>query len=361
MVSNHSAGSIYNEHNVALEIFHIIVLRSVIDERVRTSAFVIQEVHIIASPSLTNEQTIGVIVVIRCGADFLLGSESVRAVLVGRRHAALDCFCKLSAAPSESVRASVVIGQGIADIIVGDRGAVVLCQAVEPLRIAVGIGVSRHQFARCIIIRLDGKQVAVGVVGVFVAEIALDYLGKLILCIVGITDRLITAAVDRGDIAEAIIRVGIRIRRGAARLLGQARDQRRRAFAPRIVGIRNNSSAGSVENSYNIALQVANVVILRTVVNERICRATLVIQEVNVVTAPSLTNEKSVGIIVVIRRRTDFFLRSQPVRAVLISRRYAALDCLRKLSAIPSESVRRTVVVENSGSKHRPERRCLPT
>ena len=81
VVSNHSAGGIYNEHNVALEIFHIIVLRSVIDERVRTSAFVIEEVHIVASPSLANEQTVGVIVVIYCATNRFLRSQTVCTVL----------------------------------------------------------------------------------------------------------------------------------------------------------------------------------------------------------------------------------------------------------------------------------------
>ena len=97
---------------------------------------------------MTNEQTVGIIVIIRRRADFLLGSESVRAVLVGRRYAALDCRHQLSAVPSKGVRASIIVGQGITDAVVGDGLTVVLRQLVEPLRVAVGIGIARHQFAR---------------------------------------------------------------------------------------------------------------------------------------------------------------------------------------------------------------------
>ena len=58
VVSNHSAGGIYNAHNVALEIFHIIVLRSIVNERICRTAFVIQEIHVIGSPCLTNQKLV---------------------------------------------------------------------------------------------------------------------------------------------------------------------------------------------------------------------------------------------------------------------------------------------------------------
>ena len=75
--------------------------------------------------------------------------------------------------------------------------------------------------------------------------------------------------------------------------------------------------------------------------------------------SPSLTNQTTVGIIVVIRRRADFLLSSEPVRAVLVGRRYATLDCFCKLSAAPSEGVGAAVVVKILGGKHHPEGRCL--
>ena len=40
-------------------------------------------------------------------------------------------------------------------------------------------------------------------------------------------------------------------------------------------------------------------------------------EEIHVIGSQSLTNEQTIGVIVVIRRRTDFLLSSQPVRAVL--------------------------------------------
>ena len=59
---NHFAGSIYNLHNIALEIFHIIVLRSIVNERICRIAFVIQEIHVIGSPCLTNQNKVFIVV-----------------------------------------------------------------------------------------------------------------------------------------------------------------------------------------------------------------------------------------------------------------------------------------------------------
>ena len=58
VVSNHSTGRINNAHNVALEILDIVVLHTIIDERVGTAAFVIQEIHVVGSPSLTNQKLV---------------------------------------------------------------------------------------------------------------------------------------------------------------------------------------------------------------------------------------------------------------------------------------------------------------
>ena len=50
----------------------------------KLSRYFIQKAYS-GSPSLTNEQTVGVIVVIRRRADFLLSSQTVRAVLVAQK------------------------------------------------------------------------------------------------------------------------------------------------------------------------------------------------------------------------------------------------------------------------------------
>ena len=55
---NHFAGSIYNLHNVALEIFHIIVLRSIVNERICRAAFIIEEIHVVGSPCLANQKLV---------------------------------------------------------------------------------------------------------------------------------------------------------------------------------------------------------------------------------------------------------------------------------------------------------------
>ena len=81
IVCDHAAGGIDNAHNVAQQVLHIIVLSTIIDERVGTAAFVVKEIHIIGSPSLTNEQTVGVIVIVNGIANSFLCSQTICTVL----------------------------------------------------------------------------------------------------------------------------------------------------------------------------------------------------------------------------------------------------------------------------------------
>ena len=84
---------------------------------VRTAAVVIEEVHIVASPSLTNEKTVGIIVVIYCATNRLLGSQSVRAILIRYRSASFNRCRKLSSVPTEIVQATIIVRQGITDTV----------------------------------------------------------------------------------------------------------------------------------------------------------------------------------------------------------------------------------------------------
>ena len=147
--------------------------------------------------SLTNEQTVCVIVVIYCATNRLLGSQTIRAVLIRNGSASFNRCRKLSAIPCEGVRASVVIAERIADTVIGNGLSVVLRQAVEPLRITVGIGIRWQQFVNRIVIRLDGKQISVGVICIFITNVALNHLDKLILRIIGVTKRRVSVTVDR--------------------------------------------------------------------------------------------------------------------------------------------------------------------
>ena len=55
--------------------------------------------------------------------------------------------------------------------------------------------------------------------------------------------------------------------------------------------------------------------------------------------SPSLTNEQTVGVVIIVNRTANRLLSSQSVCAILVGRHYTTLDCLRKLSAVPSEGV----------------------
>lgn len=71
------------------------------------------------SPSLTNEQTINVIVVIRRTAVLLLYSLSVRAVFVRCGNTAFCSFRKLSAVlPRKGVSASIIVRKRIANRVI---------------------------------------------------------------------------------------------------------------------------------------------------------------------------------------------------------------------------------------------------
>ena len=185
--------------------------------------------------SLTNEQTVCVIVVIYCATNRLLGSQTIRAVLIRNGSASFNRCRKLSAIPCEGVRASVVIAERIADTVIGNGLSVVLRQLVEPLGVAVGIGVSRKQFIDAFFIHLDRKQISIGIVSIFVTNVTLHNLDELTLCIIGVIDGQIATSVDDRDIAQLVIRIGVRIQNGAVRFHGIARDQRGRAVARKFI------------------------------------------------------------------------------------------------------------------------------
>ncbi len=98
---------------VALYVLHVVILYAVVNERIRRAAFVIEEVNVMRSPSLTNEQTVNVIVVIRRTAVFLLYSLSVRAVFVRGCNAALYYGSKIAPVlPRKGVSASIIVRKG---------------------------------------------------------------------------------------------------------------------------------------------------------------------------------------------------------------------------------------------------------
>jgi hypothetical protein len=56
-------------------------LRTIVNERICRTAFVIQEIHIIGSPRLANEQAVDIVINVNGIADSFLRSQSVCTVL----------------------------------------------------------------------------------------------------------------------------------------------------------------------------------------------------------------------------------------------------------------------------------------
>ena len=118
-----------------------------------------------------------------------MGSESIRTVLVSRRHAALDCLRKRSAVPCEGVGAAVVIRERVADGVTLEVYVVERGQLVNPLRIGVGISITRKYFIGIIVHVLNGKNIAVRIVSEIISKIAFKNADKLILYVVGVINR----------------------------------------------------------------------------------------------------------------------------------------------------------------------------
>ena len=104
---------------------------------------------------------------------------------------------------------------------------------------------------------------------------------------------------------------------------------------------------------HNVALQILDVIILISVIDKRVGTAIFIINKVNITAIPSLANEYTVNIVIIVNGITNSFLRSQSVRAILVRNRSASFRCGSKLSTVPSERVGRAVVVEILSGKHR--------
>jgi len=117
-------------------------LSTIIDKGVGTAAFIIQEIHVIGSPSLANQKTISIIVIVNCASNCLLRSQTVRTILVGNGSITFGCAYKFSSVPSKGVRISVVITERITATVIGDTYAIKRGELVDPARIVIFIGIT---------------------------------------------------------------------------------------------------------------------------------------------------------------------------------------------------------------------------
>jgi len=84
-------------------------------------------------------------------------------------------------------------------------------KSVKPLGVAVGIDIRRQQNRFILVVILfDGENIAVSVISVLVTDIPFRRNGQLILHIVNVAATG-AVTVDRRDVAEAVVRIGIRI------------------------------------------------------------------------------------------------------------------------------------------------------
>ena len=98
--------------------------------------------------------------------DCLAGADTVSVVLIAVGIAAVGNFPQLPAHPGV---AGAVVGEHVADAVVGDGLAVVLGQQIGPAAVAVGVGLGLQNVAQgtgCIGVALDRQNVPGLAVGV---------------------------------------------------------------------------------------------------------------------------------------------------------------------------------------------------
>ena len=137
------------------------------------------------SPGLAYDLTILGNVVIGYAVNGLAIPNTGKVIGVADDMAALGGFCQLPpVGPAQVPVAGTVVPDGrVANGVVGDGLAIVSSQQIQPLAVTIGVGVGRCT--------ADTADVAVGVVGIVIGSAGVDFLGQLILRIVGVAGTLI--------------------------------------------------------------------------------------------------------------------------------------------------------------------------
>ena len=173
-------------YNVSLEIQNVVVGGAVIFQRIGLPGVVIDKIHDMVAPVLAYHLTVLGDVVVGYAVDRFTVPNAGEVISVADIVAAFFRLRQLpSVRPTQIPVASTVVPDvGVANGIIGDCFAVVSREQVQPFAVAVGVGVGF-----CAAYTAD---VAIGVIGVVIGSLGVDFLGQLTLRIVGV------AGVPRG-------------------------------------------------------------------------------------------------------------------------------------------------------------------
>ena len=175
-------------NDIPLQVVEIVEQHSPVGKAHALAGAVVEEPHN-AVPGLLRQNLAAVEKEFRGGAiDCLAGADTVSVVLIAVGIAAVGNFPQLPAHPGV---AGAVVGEHVADAVVGDGLAVVLGQQIGPAAVAVGVGLGLQNVAQgtgCIGVALDRQNVpglAVGVDEGGVLGLAV-VAGQLVFLVVGV-------------------------------------------------------------------------------------------------------------------------------------------------------------------------------
>ena len=183
-----SGSSPDNGNNIPLDIVEVVEQHGPVGKAHALAGAVVEEPHD-RIPGLLRQNLAAVEEEFRGGSIHrLAGADAVSVVLIAVGVAAVGDFPQLPAHPGV---AGAVVGEHVADAVVGDGLAVVLGQQIGPAAVAVGVGLSLQNLAQgagCIGVPLDRQDVpglAVGVDEGGVLGLAV-VAGQLVFLVVGV-------------------------------------------------------------------------------------------------------------------------------------------------------------------------------
>ena len=163
-------GSPDNGNNIPLDIVEVVEQHGPVGKAHALAGAVVEEAHN-GIPGLLRQNLAAVEEELRGGTvDCLAGADAVGVVLVVVGVAAVGDFPQLPAHPGV---AGAVVGEHVADAVVGNGLAVVLGQQISPAAVAVGVGLVLQNFAQgtgCIGVSLYRQDVPGLTVGVDAAS-----------------------------------------------------------------------------------------------------------------------------------------------------------------------------------------------
>ena len=142
---NLSGSSPDNGNNIPLQVVEVVEQHGPVGKAHSLAGAVVEEAHN-GIPGLLRQDLAAVEEEFRGGAvDCLAGADTVSVVLVAVSIAAIGDLPQLPAHPGV---AGAVVGEHVADAVVGNGLAVVLGQQIRPAAVAVGVGLVLQNFAQ---------------------------------------------------------------------------------------------------------------------------------------------------------------------------------------------------------------------